>query len=69
MAGDSRRSGEERDRLLEPAGNLVVDPEVGHDHLRIRVLAAELGLLSPERLFEQRHGLIEFFRLTNFFKR
>ena len=50
---------EEWDRLLEPAGILVVDPEVGHRHLRIRVLAAELGLLPLEHVLEQRHGFVE----------
>ena len=43
---------EERDRLLEPAGILVVDPEVGHRYLRIWVLAAELGLSALEHVLE-----------------
>ncbi len=50
---------EEWDRLLEPAGILVVDPEVGHRELRIRVAAAELGLLPFEHVLEQRHGFVE----------
>ena len=50
---------EEWDCLLEPAGILVVDPEIGHGRLRIRVLAAELGLLPLEHLFEPRDGFVE----------
>ena len=50
---------EKWDRLLEPAGILVVDTEVGHRQLRTRVLAAELGLLSLEQLLEHRQGFVE----------
>ena len=50
---------EQWDRFLEPAGILVVDPEVGHRPLRIRVLAAELGLSPLEYVLEQRHGFVE----------
>ena len=42
-------------RLLDPADIIVVDPEIGHRHLRCRVLAAELGLHPLESVLEQRH--------------
>ena len=53
---------EQRDRLVEPARFLVVDPEIRHRHLRIRLLAAELGFLPLEHVLEQRHGFVELLR-------
>ena len=55
---------EQWDRLLEPAGILVVDPEVRHRMLRIQVLAAKLGLRPLEHVLEQRHGFVELLGRT-----